>query len=241
MPFSAQAALAGIPLGLALGWLVQQAILAWPGESRHGRNYSAFSAPRAARSGRRRRLIFPPWGHLAVIAAGAVLLGWTHPRPDWAGWSQAVLLWAFLYGVAVIDLRAMVVDLRLVALGIALRLLSLLWLERGALLEMMAGLLIATGFFHILALFYEVLRGRRGLGEGDPAVAGLAGAFLGWESLLPLVALAAVGGLLAGLPWLAWTRRSWGTPIPFAPFLCGAGLIVYLARLHGWTGPWSMG
>jgi leader peptidase (prepilin peptidase)/N-methyltransferase len=175
------------------------------------------------------------------MAGGAVVLGWTHPTADWAGWSQAVLLWAFLYAVAVIDLRAMVVDLRLVALGISLRLLSLLWLERGALLEMLAGLLIATGFFHILGLFYEVLRGRRGLGEGDPAVAGLAGVFLGWESVLPLVALAAAGGLLAGVPWLAMTRRSWSTPIPFAPFLCGAGLILYLARLHGWTSPWPLG
>jgi len=240
MSFSAQAALAGIPLGLALGWLVQRAIFAWPGESRRGRGYSAFSGPRSAPS-RLLHWAFPRWGHLAAMVAGAVLLGWTHPTPDWAGWSQAVLLWAFLYGVAVIDVRAMVVDLRLVALGIALRVLSLLWLERGMLLEMVAGLLIATGFFQILALFYEVLRGRRGLGEGDPAVAGLAGAFVGWESVLALVTLAAAGGLLAGLPWLAWTRRSWSTPIPFAPFLCGAGLLVYLARLHGWAGPWALG
>ena len=192
MSFSAQAALAGIPLGLALGWLVQRAIFAWPRESRHGRGYSAFSGARPVRSSRH-RWTFPRWGHLAVLVAGAVLLGWTHPAPDWAGWSQAVLLWTFLYAVAVIDLRALVVDLRLVALGIALRMLSLLWLERGALLEMVAGLLIATGFFHILALFYEVLRGRRGLGEGDPAVAGLAGAFVGWEGVLPLGVLAAAG------------------------------------------------
>jgi leader peptidase (prepilin peptidase)/N-methyltransferase len=242
MTFSAQAALAGLPLGLALGCLVQRAIAAWPPDSTAAWPAGGVRLPsRTRRRGGGSRFPFPAWGHAALIAAGSIVLGWTHPRPDWAGWSQAVLLWSFLYAIAVIDLRALVVDLRLVALGLALRLLSLLWLEREALLPMVGGMLIAAGFFHILGLFYEVLRGRRGLGEGDPGVAGLVGAFVGWESVLPLVALAAAGGLVAGIPWLTFTRRAFTSPIPFAPFLCAAGLAIYLARLHGWTGLWFWG
>jgi leader peptidase (prepilin peptidase)/N-methyltransferase len=169
-----------------------------------------------------------------------VLLGWSHPVSGWAGWSQAVLLWGLLFPIAAIDLRSLLVDLRLVALGITLRLLSLLLWERAALLEMAAGLLIAAGFFQILELFYEVLRGRRGLGEGDAAVAGLVGAFVGWQGVLPLVALAALAGLAVGLPWLVASRRPLSTPIPFAPFLCAAGMAVYLAELHGWPGAWPL-
>ena len=101
--------------------------------------------------------------------------------------------------------------------------------------DMVAGMLIAAGLFHILDLLYEALRGRKGLGDGDAAVAGLLGAFVGMQGVLPMVALAALGGLIGGVTWLLATRRPLSTPVPFAPFLCAAGMVVYLARLHGWA------
>lgn len=163
------------------------------------------------------------------------MLGATHPAPDWALWSQSILLWWLVFALAAIDLRSLLVDMRLVALGIALRWLYLLLWQRESLWDMGAGLLIGAGFFHIVGMFYEVLRGRTGLGEGDASVAGLIGSFVGWQGLLPLVALAALAGLLVSLPWLYGTRRPLSTPIPFVPFLCGAGLAVYIGQLHGWA------
>jgi prepilin signal peptidase PulO-like enzyme (type II secretory pathway) len=100
---------------------------------------------------------------------------------------------------------------------------------------------MGAGFFHLLGLAYEVLRRRQGLGEGDAAVAGLLGAFIGWQGLLPMVGLAAALGLVAAVPLLASGRRTAQTPIPFVPFLCAAAMAVYLARLHGWPLPGSLG
>lgn len=257
MSFPLLAAALGIPVGAAAGWAVRRLILRWPAghpdwPAGHPDRAAAHGGPvpgSRRRSGwrpRRRRWqwrarpirgLTDPAGLAPVllVTAGTVALGWSHPAADWVGWGQAVLLWILLVPIAWADLRSLIVDVHLVASGIALRILLLLLLQRPLLVEMMAGLLLAAGFFHILDLFYEALRGRKGLGSGDAAVAGLLGAFVGWQGVLPMVALAAVGGLAGGLLWLGATRRPISTPLPFAPFLCAAGFIVYLGRIHGWA------
>ena len=173
MSFPWLAAALGIPLGAAAGWAARRLILRWPAgypdwAAAHG---PRVSGPRR-RSGwrpRRRwwrarpiRELTDPAGLAPVllVTAGTVALGWSHPAPDWVGWGQAVLLWILLVPIAWADWRSLIVDVRLVAAGMALRILALLLLQRPLLLEMVAGLLLAAGFFHILDLFYEALRGR---------------------------------------------------------------------------------
>ena len=226
-------------MGLALGWAVLQLWRAWPP---YGTGHGGLAGRGPVR--RRGRIGWRASACVLGSAGAAVLLGATHPPAGplggWFGWSQTLLLFGLALALAAIDLRSLLVDIRLVALGIAARLASLALGQPEALWEMGAGLLIGAGFFHILALFYEVLRQRQGLGEGDAAVAGLLGAFIGWQGLLPMVGLAALTGLLAALPWLWAARRPAMTPIPFVPFLCGAGLAVYLGQLHGWPGAWPI-
>ena len=82
-----------------------------------------------------------------------------------------------------------------------------------------------------------------GLGDGDAALLGLIGAFVGWQGLLPVVILSAAGGIIAGAPALLLLRKPLDTPLPFAPFLCGGGLTVYLLQAGGfhWSllSPWA--
>ena len=145
-----------------------------------------------------------------------------------------MLLWCALLPLAWIDLRTQLVDMSWLVGALALRLGLVALLERPALPSMLGGMLIAAGFFHILGVVYETLRQRQGLGEGDAAVAGLLGAFVGAEGVIPMVALAAAAGLIGGSAWLLATRRGWRDPIPFAPFLALSGLAVALAQVHGW-------
>lgn len=149
--------------------------------------------------------------------------------------SQALLLLYVLYPLAILDAATLTVEVPLVLGGLLLRMATLLTLQRGLVADMMGGMLGGAGLLYLVGFFYRWLRGREGLGEADAAVMGLIGSFVGWQGILPVILLAAVAGLLIGFPLLLARRKPLHTPLPFGPYLCAAGLLVYLARLEGWT------
>lgn len=149
--------------------------------------------------------------------------------------SQALLLLYVLYPLAILDAVTLTVEVPLVLGGLLLRMATLLTLQRGLVADMMGGMLGGAGLLYLVGFFYRWLRGREGLGEADAAVMGLIGAFVGWQGILPVILLATVAGLLIGFPLLLARRKPLHTPLPFGPYLCAAGLLVYLARLEGWT------
>ena len=98
-----------------------------------------------------------------------------------------------------------------------------------------AGLLFFVGFL------YETFRHRQGLGEGDAAVLGLIGMWVGWQGLGTVLLIAAVTGIIIGGISLLKNREKnqkfttlLQTQIPFAPYLCLAGLTVYLLQETGY-------
>ena len=140
----------------------------------------------------------------------------------------------------VIDLRTLTVETRLVLIGLALRAVGLAIFQRSLLLPMGGGMLIGAGLFTMVELIYRAARNRVGLGEGDAAVMGLIGFFVGWQGVLPVVGLAALSGLIVGFPLLLLRREpTSSTPIPFVPFLAAAGMAVFLSQNLGlpeWLG-----
>ena len=97
----------------------------------------------------------------------------------------------------------------------------------------LAGSLIA-GIIGFLSLFllswlYKILKGRKGMGEGDPPLLSMIAMFLGLPSIIPTLLLSSVLGL-AAVAVLVSTGRLHGDklssrPIPFGPFLAMAALI----------------
>lgn len=81
---------------------------------------------------------------------------------------------------------------------------------------------------------YRRLRGREGMGGGDPKLFGAIGLWLGWR-VLPVVLLgAAMAGLAAALLLLLSGRRLSATSrLPFGPFLALAGWGVWVATATG--------
>jgi leader peptidase (prepilin peptidase)/N-methyltransferase len=81
----------------------------------------------------------------------------------------------------------------------------------------------------VVAAGYRLLRGRQGLGGGDPKLFGAIGCWLGWQALplvlltACLVGLAAVVGLMAGGRQMVATDR-----LPFGVMLAAAGFAVWL-------------
>jgi leader peptidase (prepilin peptidase)/N-methyltransferase len=90
----------------------------------------------------------------------------------------------------------------------------------------------AAGFVLLEAVRfgYRRLRGREGMGGGDPKLFGAIGLWLGWR-MLPLVLLgAALAGLTAALLLLLSGRRLSATSrLPFGPFLALAAWGVWIA------------
>lgn len=92
----------------------------------------------------------------------------------------------------------------------------------------------ALGFLMLEAVrrSFRRLRGREGLGAGDPKLFAALGAWLGWQALPALLSGAAGLGLL----WTLWLRRighpiNRDTPLPFGTMLAVAGWIGWVGRV----------
>ena len=88
----------------------------------------------------------------------------------------------------------------------------------------------AAGYLSLWAVYhgFRLLTGKEGMGHGDFKLLAALGAWLGWQMLLPVVLLSAGVGALVGIALIALRRTQHGTPIPFGPFLAGAGWIAML-------------
>jgi leader peptidase (prepilin peptidase)/N-methyltransferase len=141
---------------------------------------------------------------------------------SWAG----VVLGATLLAIAVVDFRTYRIpdwlSLPLVAAGLAW--IALTEPERWSahLVGAAAGYLSLAGFG---ALYFR-LRRREGLGLGDAKLFSAGGAWLGWQALPLVLAVAAVAGLMFAL---AIGRRS-AAPVAFGPWLALGIWLGWLVR-----------
>jgi leader peptidase (prepilin peptidase)/N-methyltransferase len=191
-------------------------------------------APRPRFPGPRRAPVF--LSHGVLLAGFALLLAWVNRELSAFALSQSLLLLLLLYPLAVLDWVTLEVDQRIVLAGLLLRLAAVIAGDRLHTLDAVLGMLAGAGLITLAALAYRAVRGRAGLGEGDAGVLALAGGFVGWDGLLPVLLLAALSGVIAGLAVLLALRKPLDTPIPFVPFLCAAALAVHVAQRLGWTG-----
>ncbi len=152
--------------------------------------------------------------------------------------------WACVYGLsftwALVALAGIDMDTKLLPDAITL---PLLWL---GLLVNLGGLNsdIGTAFADVpdavigaaagylsLWLVYHLFRmatGKEGMGHGDFKLLAAIGAWLGWQYLPLTILLSAVVGAIIGGAALALRGKESQTPIPFGPFLAGAGWIAMM-------------
>ena len=180
----------------------------------------------------------PEWIIIALltIVSGALAF-WRQWSPEF--FSDIILVTA-LVGVALIDRKTMLIEGRLIALAITLRLCWLLYFAPQDILNSLSGLLIGAGLLFFVGFIYETFRQRQGLGDGDAAVLGLIGMWVGWQGLGAVLLIAAVTGIIIGGISLLKNREKnqeffalLQTQIPFAPYLCLAGLTVFLLQETG--------
>jgi len=176
---------------------------------------------------------------IAVMTITAGVIAW------WRQWNPEffsdIILVTSLVGVALIDRKTMLIEGRLIALAIILRLCWLLYFAPQDILNSLSGLLIGAGLLFFVGFLYETFRHRQGLGGGDAAVLGLIGMWVGWQGLGAVLLIAAVTGIILGGISLMKNREKnqefitlLQTQIPFAPYLSLAGITVYLLQETGY-------
>jgi leader peptidase (prepilin peptidase)/N-methyltransferase len=87
------------------------------------------------------------------------------------------------------------------------------------------GIMIGAGTLYFVAVYYEALTGREGMGGGDVNLFAMLGAFLGWKALLPILLGSSLLGAAVGLTAMAFRGKDMKYAIPFGPFLCSAAFL----------------
>jgi len=138
-----------------------------------------------------------------------------------------VFLW-FLVPLTVIDLdHQLLPD----ALTLPLLWIGLLWSAVGGFTDPASAIFGAAGGYLLLWSVYQLFKlatGKEGMGYGDFKLLAALGAWLGWQSLPLVVLLSSLLGAVVGGLLILLRGRDRQLPIPFGPFLAGAGWVAML-------------
>jgi leader peptidase (prepilin peptidase)/N-methyltransferase len=149
---------------------------------------------------------------LTLAALGATALGWA------------------LLAAAAIDLDHQLLpdSITMPALwaGLGANILEVYVPLEAAVIGAMAGYLILW----IIYWAFKLTTGKEGMGYGDFKLLAALGAWTGWQQLPIIILLASAVGAVVGIALILSRRQGRSQPIPFGPFLAGAG---WLALLWG--------
>lgn len=88
----------------------------------------------------------------------------------------------------------------------------------------------AAGYLSLWSIYwlFKLATGKEGMGYGDFKLLAALGAWLGYQQLPVVILLSAAVGAVTGIAMIALLGRDRQIPIPFGPYLAGAGLITLL-------------
>jgi len=133
--------------------------------------------------------------------------------------------------VAVIDLRHQIIPHAITLPGIPLFLAAAVLFMGSRFLDVFLGAMIGAGTLYFVAVYYEAITGREGMGGGDVNLLAMIGAFLGWKSLLFVVLASSLLGAVVGIGVVIAKGKDMKYAIPFGPFLCvAAGLYLFFGE-----------
>jgi leader peptidase (prepilin peptidase)/N-methyltransferase len=150
------------------------------------------------------------------------------------GWSAAglgaVVLTCFLIALAFIDFDTQLLPdgmtLPLLWIGLAFNLGGVFAPLHAAVIGAIAGYLSLWSLYWL----FRFATGKEGMGYGDFKLFAALGAWFGWTALPSVILLASVVGAAVGLTLMFVARRGREVPIPFGPYLAGAGLLALYFR-----------
>lgn len=134
------------------------------------------------------------------------------------------LIWA-LIALAFIDADTQLlpddITLPLLWLGLLLNLFGTYTSLHDAVMGAMAGYLALWSVYWL----FKLVTGKEGMGYGDFKLLAALGAWMGWQMLPVIILLSSVVGAVLGIALMVLARHGRGQPMPFGPYLAGAGVL----------------
>jgi leader peptidase (prepilin peptidase)/N-methyltransferase len=167
---------------------------------------------------------------IELITAGLSGLAIWHLGATAAGLGALVLTW-FLVSLTFIDVDTQLLPdnmtLPLLWLGLLLNLSGVFAPLHSAVIGAIAGYLsLWTVYWG-----FKLATGKEGMGYGDFKLLAALGAWFGWQALPGIILLSSVVGAVVGIGLMVLARRGREVPMPFGPYLAGAGLLtLYFGR-----------
>lgn len=142
----------------------------------------------------------------------------------------AMLLISMLMTLAWIDIRTGLLPDVLTKSGAAIGLIVHAWAGwapfSSAVIGFFAGYLSLRGFFQL----YRLATHKDGMGYGDFKLFAMLGAWLGWESLAPILLVASLSAMAVAMVGMSTKRLTLQSTMPFGPYLVFGGIL----RLFDW-------
>jgi len=148
------------------------------------------------------------------------------------GWSPQlaaalVFTWT-LIALTVIDLRETILPddltLPLVWLGLALSTVPVFVAMPASIWGAIAGYLSLWSIYHL----FRIITGKHGMGYGDFKLMAALGAWFGAAALPVLLLLSSAVGAVVGIGLMVFRGHDRNTPIPFGPYIAGAGWLMLI-------------
>ena len=153
----------------------------------------------------------------------SLALGWLY-GPS-LPYLAAFLFAAALVVITFIDLDHQIIPDVISLPGIPVFLLLAVFVMGVGFWDSLLGVLVGGGFLYLIAVGYELLTKREGMGGGDIKLLAMIGAFLGWQSLFFVVFMSSILGALVGVVLIALKGKDMKYAVPFGPFLSIAAVL----------------
>ncbi|MBC7414898.1 MAG: prepilin peptidase [Herminiimonas sp.] len=104
-----------------------------------------------------------------------------------------------------------------------------------AVIGAVAGYLVLWTIFWL----FKAATGKEGMGYGDFKLLAALGAWLGWAMLPIILLMSSLVGAVVGIALIVLAKRGRSVPMPFGPYLAGAGMLTLLfgkQLAHAWLG-----
>ncbi len=170
-------------------------------------------------------------------------ISWRYPMVEFITALLAVLLFAefhftlnfliffiftaVLIVITFIDLDHQIIPDVLTLPGIPVFFLLAVFVVQIPWMEAAIGLLIGGGVLLAIALAYEFITKREGMGGGDIKLLAMIGGFLGWKSLIFILLFSSLLGAIVGIAAMMIKKQDMKYAVPFGPFLSAAA-VAYL-------------
>ena len=165
------------------------------------------------------------WGATVALSLGALFAG---SVVRWGLTMQgisAMLLISMLVTLAWIDLRTGLLPDILTKSGAAIGLITHAWSGSVPLSSAVIGFF--AGYFSLWLFFqiYRLATHKDGMGFGDFKLFAMLGAWLGWESLAPILLVASLSAVAVAIMGMATKRLTLQSSLPFGPYLVFGGIL----------------